>query len=183
MIDSASRIRSKAKAPVILVAFLLLGCDPESAKKFDYGRPLPDVRFNVALAEPESRDVLYAKVKRLAKERGFSQVAGIHDPEDPDARRPGFKWRYKGNPKTYASVMFIFELDADNRSPSFNVILYNYGLNPLDVADWIEFGEWRDRLLPTAFPGSEVTVLIDPKPHTDPDQLEQIMAESGVSID
>jgi hypothetical protein len=166
-----------------LVLLTVIGCDPSSAKKFDLGRPLPDVRFEVSLPDPYPREVLYTRIERLAYQEGFSQILGDHESAQRQMGKPGFTWRQVGEPETYAEVAFEMSIDENNQSSTFRVVLYNNGLSPLDVGDWVKFGEWRDKLLPEAFPDSKVTVLIDPKPNTDPEQLEQIMAESGVALD
>lgn len=173
----------KSKLAVLLPLLLIVGCDLDSAKKFDLGRPLPDVRFEVTLPSPMARDSLYTKIEKLAVEDGFSKPLGDHDSSQSEAGRPGFTWRHSEAPTPYAEISFTMLIDGNNQSSALEVILYNDGLNPLDVADWIKFGEWRDELLPRAFPGSNITVLAGPELNTDPQQLEQIMAKSGVSIE
>jgi hypothetical protein len=168
---------------LVLQLLLVAACDLDSAKRFDLGRPLPDVRFEVTLPMAISRGVLYERIERLAKEDGFAEPVGDHVAKQSEDGKPAFKWRHVDGKAPYASVLFFMSIDQNYESSSLEVVLYNRGLKPLDVADWIKFGEWRDELLPNSFPGSQITVLAGPELNTAPELLEQIMAESGVSIE
>jgi hypothetical protein len=178
---SGIRILSRLSFPLVLLA--VIGCDPSSAKKFDLGRPLPDVRFEVILPNSIHRDELYARVERLAHQDGFSHLTGDHEAKLLETGKPGFKWWQCEPPRAYASILFLLEIDENRLSSKFQIILYNNGLRPLDVHDWIKFGEWRDKFLPEAFPASQIKVLRSPVLNTDPEQLDRIVAESGVSVD
>jgi hypothetical protein len=167
---------------ITFLAIATVACDGEFAKKFDYGRPLPDVRFEVTLDNPTPRDTVYREIEKLAYEQGFTVLSGDHEARLAQKGRRSFGWRYDGDPISYSSVLFILNSDAENQTSSFELILYNNGLETLGVEDWRDFGRWRDELLPSAFPGAQVSVTRSPIQNTDPQRLEQIVAESGVQI-
>jgi len=170
---------------LIATTSLTSGCDPEWAKRLDTGRVLPNFRFRVVLSAPSEKLILYERMKSAAHFAGLTEYSGQPTTEDTfhnNAENRAFNWRAEPDHQQWYKVRFMWTVDNDELPSEFLVIFYNDGMDDFDAADWIKFREWREDVLPAAFPGAEIEVLSHPAKYTNREQLLDISSRTGISI-
>ncbi|MCH7980205.1 MAG: hypothetical protein IID59_01770 [Proteobacteria bacterium] len=170
---------------LIAIVSLTSGCDPEWAKTMDTGRVQPDFRFRVVLSAPSEKRALYERMKSAAHSDGMTEYRGkeITDASFSNrAESKGFDWFPGPTSRSRHRVALMWRVEAGELPSEILVIVYNDGMDDFDAADWIKFREWREVVLPTAFPGAAIEVLSHPAKYTNKEQLSDISSKTGISI-
>ena len=162
-----------------------LGCDGDWAKRFDYGRVIPDFRFRVTLEEPLSKAELFRRFEELAHLAGVTRYRGrpiTEETFDPDASFSSFSW-------------FLDEVELQNynitlawrprnaEKPSWVLIIFRNGkLDDFTEKEWLIFKEWNETYLPSVFPDASIEVERHPVVYTSKDEALDISRSTGIPI-
>ena len=170
---------------LIATVSLTSGCDPEWAKRLDTGRVVPNFRFRVVLSAPSEKLILYERMKSAAHADGMTGYRGAEITNasfSNSVENERFDWHPGPTSRSRHRVGFMWKAQAGELPSEILVIVYNDGMDDFDAADWIKFREWRENVLPVAFPGAEIEVLSHPAKYTNKEQLSDISSKTGISI-
>ena len=180
-----SRLNALAIGLVFCAA--LFGCDPDTAKRFEYGRPVPDFRLTVKLNAATSKEELFERFESLARSQGFTEYRGqpLNDRTflDVPARSQGsFNWfpSDKGPQQYY--VAFVWNSRDDTLPTEFLLIFFSSDLDGFSLTEWHLFETWRETILPDAFPEATIVVTGHPVGHTRPELVDEYARQSGVAL-
>lgn len=182
--------RRSARTAVVVCAILvftnvLAACDNEWFKSLEFGDRVPDARLLVTLPEPATKYDLYQRFTQVATTAGFlfRQGREISDEDIKTDNLPNMYWMFRNQNSTRSEIYVGFMLPRSVAQPStFTFIFYNSSTEKFTEAEWEAFFQWKNQFLPAEFPEGEITVRKHPAVMTDPEQVDDISAETGIPV-
>jgi len=178
-------IQSRSIIVFLFVLPCLQSCDADWAKRLDTGRVQPNFRLTVTRQEPSDKEVLFERFKALAHSEGFTRYEGrpISDKTfSPDTNIGGFDWFPSESSEIHYRIATVWTPYDATMPQEFILIYFNNSMEDFTAEQWLIFGEWRDAVLPTAFPDASIEVLNHPAKFTRRDDLKSISDQTGIAI-
>lgn len=164
---------------------VLVACDNDWLKSLEFGDRVPDARLMVTLPEPATKYELYQRFTQVAANAGFLFRKGreISDEDIKTDNLPNTYWMFRNQHSTRSEIYVGFGLPRNVARPStFTFIFYNSSTEKFGEEEWVAFFQWKNQFLPAGFPEGEVTVTKHPAVMTDPKQVDDISAKTGILV-
>jgi len=170
------------------VLLLTQGCGEDWAQNLAIGRPVPNARLHVSLAEPMSNYDLFRRLDETIRAAGFIDRRGQPPvlPDEPLIEGTHRFWSWSPSERSGATgcahSMEISWDEVQENPTGFDFYYQNDGTAYFKGDDWVSFYHWKDERLPAAFPGATITITRHPAQFTHFDDLIEISEATGISI-
>lgn len=183
------KIRSWVATLSVIAAGIILvpGCTPDAAKQLEFGKAVPDARYEVILDREYSVVQLAPQLERLASAVGFE-----NDKDEGNEQRlkphfrilriPGRTWNPKDRRDLPEYGLGLATPRGLSNTDKFEVIYYHIDTEPFDAGDWAVFAEWGEYSIPSFFPDSEIRVTKHPARQTTREEIERISTETTLAV-
>jgi hypothetical protein len=139
----------------------------------------------VTLPEPSPKIELFRQFEELAHSTGFTEYRGRPISDEmfaPGAKFSSFNWfRNDASGVGYRIGLAWRPWDAEKPS-QVRLIFYNESMDDFTAKEWLIFEEWKEVILPAAFPGATIEVARHPAKFTAHEMLLEISRVTGMPI-
>ena len=139
----------------------------------------------VTLPEPLQKAELFQQFEELAHSTGFTEYRGrpiSNETFAPGAKIGGFNWFPNDASGVRYRIMLSWWPRNTDKPSQVLVIFYHDSMDDFTAKEWLIFKEWKEVILPAAFPDTTIEVARHPAKFTAHEMLLETSRATGMPI-